>query len=121
MFNGRQVWTAGRPVWYQNSVNTKPHWSDARLMKKTLLRWQQMLLQNLDVPFSINGAFTAVPLTHDAMGTNTPPYHHRCWLLNFVLIIIQIVLLLFGPSMISRNNLKCGHSTLFHFGSVHLR
>ena len=54
-----------------------------------------MLLQNLYVPFSINGAFTDVQVTHDAMGTNTPPYHHRCWLLNFVLVTIWMVLFLF--------------------------
>ncbi|MEQ2277661.1 hypothetical protein XENORESO_005978 [Xenotaenia resolanae] len=34
------------------------------------------------VPFSITGAFTDVQVTH-AMGTNTPPYHHRCWPSNF--------------------------------------
>ncbi|MEQ2192848.1 hypothetical protein XENOCAPTIV_018377 [Xenoophorus captivus] len=81
-------------------------------LKKSLLGQQQMLLQNLDVPFSINGAFTDVPVTHDALGTNTPPYYQSCWLLNFALITIQMVLFLFGPedttSMISRNNLKCG-------------
>ena len=48
----------------------------------------------------------------NAMSTNTPPYHHSCWLLNFVLITIRMVLFLFGPkdttSMISKNYLKCG-------------
>ena len=38
---------------------------------------QHMLLQNLYASFSINGAFTEVQVTHDAMGTNTPKYHHR--------------------------------------------
>ena len=33
-----------------------------------------MLLQNLYVPFNINGAFTEVQVTHDAMVTNTPLY-----------------------------------------------
>ena len=74
-------------------------------------RWQHMLLQNLCVPFSINGAFTDMQVTH-AMGTNTPPYHHKCRLLNFALITIWMVLLPFGPedttSMISKNYLKCG-------------
>ena len=46
------------------------------------------------------------------MATNTPPYHHWCWLLNLVLITIWMVLYLFSPedttSMISKNNLKCG-------------
>ena len=68
------------------------------------------MLQNLYVPFNIYGAFTDVQVTH-AMGTNTPPYHHRCWLLNFALITVWIVLFLFGQedmtSMISKNNLKC--------------
>ena len=54
-------------------------------MKKTLLGWQHVLLQNLYVPFSINGAFTDVQVPH-ATGTNTAPYHHRCWLLNFASI-----------------------------------
>lgn len=51
---------------------------------KTLSGWQDMLFQNLYVPFTINGAFTDVPITH-AMDTNTTPYHHRGWLLNFAL------------------------------------
>ena len=37
-----------------------------------------MLLQNLYVPFSMNNAFTHMQVTYDAMGTNKPPYHHRC-------------------------------------------
>ncbi|MEQ2252587.1 hypothetical protein ILYODFUR_023248 [Ilyodon furcidens] len=94
---------------------------------------KKMLLQNLDVPFSINGAFTEVPVTHDAVVTNTPPYHHRCWLLpmmpwllNFALITIQKALYLFvledKTLMMSKRNLKCGVvSTLFCFVSVHLR
>ena len=48
----------------------------------------------------------------NATGTNTPQYHHRCWLLNFALITIRMVLFLFSledtTSMISKN-LKCGH------------
>ena len=67
------------------------------------------LFQKLYERFSIYGALTAVQVTH-AMGTNTPPYQHRCWLLNFALITIRTVL--FGPedttSMIFKNNLKHG-------------
>ena len=70
-----------------------------------------MLLQNLYVPFSTDGAFTDVQV-HHSTGTYTPPYHHRCWLLNFALITVWMVLFLFDPedttSMISKNNLKCG-------------
>ncbi|MED6278638.1 hypothetical protein CHARACLAT_025996 [Characodon lateralis] len=40
-----------------------------------------MLLQNLYVPFSFNGTFTDVQVTH-AMGTNTLSNQHRCWLLS---------------------------------------
>ena len=89
--------------------------------KKTLLGWQHMLLQHLYVPFSINGAFTDVQVTH-AMGTNIPPYHHICWLLNFLLITIWMVLFLFGPedmtSMISKNNLKWTRQTTAHFSTL---
>lgn len=45
-------------------------------------------------PFSINGVLTDVQFTH-AMGTYTPPHHHRCRLLNFALIKIWMVLFLF--------------------------
>lgn len=40
---------------------------------------QHMLSQKLPVPFSINGAATDVQVTY-AMGTNTSPRGHRCWL-----------------------------------------
>ena len=60
---------------------------------------------------------TDVLVTH-VMGTNSPPHHHRCWLLNFALTTIWMVLSLFGPedtmSIISRNNLNVDwsdHST----------
>lgn len=64
----------------------------------------------------------SVQVTH-ATGTNTPPYHRRCWLLN-LLITVWLVLFLIGredtTSLISKNNLTCGlvrpHHTfpLFH-------
>lgn len=42
------------------------------------------LFQNLNVPLGINSAIKYVLkdvlVTHDAVGTNTPPYHHTCWL-----------------------------------------
>lgn len=40
-------------------------------LKKTSSGWLYLLLQILNVPFTINGAFTDV--TRDATGTNTPP------------------------------------------------
>lgn len=48
--------------------------------KKTLISWQRMLLQNLFVPFGINGAFTKMQVAHDALNTKIPPYHHGGWL-----------------------------------------
>ncbi|MEQ2257694.1 hypothetical protein ILYODFUR_037386 [Ilyodon furcidens] len=85
-----------------------------------------MLLQNLYAPFSIT--FTDVSVAH-AMGTNTPPHHHRYWLLNFGLTTFQTVLFLFGPedtmSMISKNNLKCGlvrsQHTSIQFNSIQFK
>ena len=69
--------------------------------------WQHILLQNLYVLFSINGTFRNVSVSN-AKGTNTPPYHHRCWLFKLTLVAIWIVLFLFSledtTSMIS--NLK---------------
>ena len=62
--------------------------------------------------YTVNRALTDFTVTHDAMGTNTPTYHLRCWLLKLVLVIIWMNLFLFSvavtASMISKNNLRCG-------------
>ena len=63
----------------------------------------------------MNGAFTDVQVTH-AMATDTPPYHHRCWLLNFVLITIWMVLYLFSP-VDTTPKMKCGLTTA-HFSTL---
>ena len=52
--------------------------------KKTPSGWQHMSLQNLYEPFSINGAFTDVTVTHDAMDTNT----------SSQMLLLKVVLLL---------------------------
>ena len=54
-----------------------------------------MLLQNLCEAFNIHGAFKDEQVTHDGLGTNTPPYHHRHWLLKLALVTVQMVLFLF--------------------------
>lgn len=46
-----------------------------------------MSLQNLYVSFTINVTFTDVKLP-----SKTPSYHHRCWLMNFVLVTIWVFL-----------------------------
>lgn len=86
-------------------------------MKKNCLNGIHIFLQNPYVPFRINGAFTYVRVTR-AIGTNTPPYHHRCRLLKFALRTIRTALFLFAlwdkMSMISQNNLTrqtTGHSS----------
>lgn len=79
-------------------------------MKKTLSGWQHMLLQNLFVPFGINVAFTDVQVIH-AIGTNTPPHHHRCCLLNFALVTTWMVLFLVSPedtiSVVFKKQFEC--------------
>lgn len=40
--------------------------------------WKHMLLHNLNVPLSINGAPTDVTVTHDAVGNNSPAAFELC-------------------------------------------
>ena len=44
------------------------------------------------VPLSNNGAFTDVQVAHVAMVTNMPTHQHRCWLLNFAMRTIWMVI-----------------------------
>ena len=75
-------------------------------LKKMASKRQHMLLQNVYISFSVNGAFT-VQVTH-AVGTNTPPYHDRPW--NFTVVTIWMVFFFFGTentmSIIPITNLK---------------
>ncbi len=50
-----------------------------RPWKRCLLEGKHIVLQNLYVLFSINGAITEVQVTF-AKGTDTTPYHDRPWL-----------------------------------------
>ncbi len=59
--------------------------------------WRQhIVLQNLYVTFSINGAITEVQVTF-AKGTDTTPYHDRPWLLDLLLVTVWMILFFFGP------------------------
>lgn len=69
-------------------------------LKKMLFGGSICCSKNLHVPFSINGAVTDVGVTWALI----PPYHHRCWLLNFLFLFS----LKYISSVISRNLLKCG-------------
>lgn len=46
--------------------------------------------------FCINKALTDVHVPH-AMGTDTPPYQDRCWILDPTLITAWMVLFMLGP------------------------
>ncbi len=59
--------------------------------------WRQhIVLQNLYVLFSINGAITEVQVTF-AKGTDITPYHDRPWLLDLLLVTVWMILFFFGP------------------------
>ncbi len=59
--------------------------------------WRQhIVLQNLYVLFSVNGAITEVQVTF-AKGTDTTPYHDRPWLLDLLLVTVWMILFFFGP------------------------
>ncbi len=89
----RQVGTAGRPVKYPYPLPPQPGlcnvcrmWFCIVLLKyawtslEKMSSWRQhIVLQNLYVLFSINGAITEVQVTF-AKGTDTTPYHDRPWL-----------------------------------------
>lgn len=75
--------------------------------------WQRMLLQTLYVTFSVNGGFTGVHITY-VMDTNCASYHHRCWLLNFELVTIWMVLFLSrAKNTVSKNYTKFGPKDTF--------
>ncbi len=94
----RQVGTAGRPVKYPYPLPPQPGlcnvcrmWFCIVLLKyawtslEKMSSWRQhIVLQNLYVLFSINGAITEVQVTF-AKGTDTTPYHDRPWLLDLLL------------------------------------
>ncbi len=64
---------------------------------KKMSSWRQhIVLQNLYVLFSINGAITEVQVTF-AKGTDTTPYHDRPWLLDLLLVTVWMILFFFGP------------------------
>ena len=70
-------------------------------------------------PLSIIGVFTDVTVTHDAMGTNSPSYCHRCWLLKLVLVTIWTVLSVFGLKFGLEHRSTLG--TFYHSTSEDLR
>ncbi len=107
----RQVGTAGRPVKYPYPLSPQPGlcnvcrmWFCIVLLKyawtsleKMSSRRQHIVLQNLYVLFSINGAITEVQVTF-AKGTDTTPYQDRPWLLDLLLVTVWMILFFFSRS-----------------------
>ncbi len=95
---------------------------------KRLSSWRQhIVLQNLYVLFSINGAITEVQVTF-AKGHWHNPYHDRPWLLDLLLVTVWMILFFFGPStrrpFLPKNTWNTDssdHSTRFHCVMVHPR
>lgn len=85
------------------AFTTKPHcWNTCRM-------WPGIVL--LNVPFSVNDAYTGVKVTH-ATGTNTTPILSQALFLELCVWMFFFFSLLFSPedmtSMIFKINFKCG-------------
>ncbi len=138
----RQVGTVGRPVKYPYPLPPQPGlcnvcrmWFCIVLLKyawtslEKMSSWRQhIVLQNLYVLFSINGAITEVQVTF-AKGTDTTPYHDRPWLLDLLLVTVWMIL---SSSLVRStrrpflpkntwNTDSSDHSTHFHCVMVHPR
>ncbi len=82
--------------------------------------WRQhIVLQNLYVLFSINGAITEVQVTF-AKGTDTTPYHDRPWLLDLLLVTVWMILFFFGPEHTASIPPKKILEILIHLTTVHV-
>ncbi len=92
-------------------------WFCIVLLKYTSSGGVHMLLWNLYIPFSIHSAFQNMQAAHTVC-TYAPPYHQRCWLLNWTLITHWKVSVLFSPedtvSVISNKN----RLTIEHFSTL---
>ncbi len=76
---------------------------------------------------SVHSAFQNMQAAHTVC-TYAPPYHQRCWLLNWMLMTRWKVSLLFSPGTqrlwfpTRMSNLDSSdHRTLFHFVTVHFK
>ncbi len=137
----RQVGTAGRPIKYPYPLPPQPGlcnvcrmWFCIVLLKyawtslEKMSSWRQhIVLQNLYVLFSINGAITEVQVTF-AKGTDTTPYHDRPWLLDLLLVTVWMILFFLVRStrhpFLPKNTWNTDssdHSTRFHCVMVHPR
>ncbi len=78
--------------------------------------WRQhIVLQNLYVLFSINGAITEVQVTF-AKGTDTTPYHDRPWLLDLLLVTVWMMTLIDEWRFLMQCRLRDQRSRLFSLG-----
>lgn len=76
-----KVWTAGRPLQHHD------RWSvpfSTVMMKNARYGWEHMLLQNLYIPFMIDGAFPDARAAN-FIGADALLYYQRCRLFNWIL------------------------------------
>lgn len=71
-------------------------------------------------PFNMKTAITDVQVTH-VMATNRPPYHHRCWLLNFAMVTVWMTLFCLCLKDTTYSTGLWFIWKCCHFASVHLR
>ncbi len=129
----RQVGTAGRPVKYPYPLPPQPGlcnvcrmWFCIVLLKyawtslEKMSSWRQhIVLQNLYVLFSINGAITEVQVTF-AKGTDTTPYHDRPWLLDLLLVTVWMILFLLWSGAHGVHSSQKIPEILIHLTTVHV-
>ncbi len=123
----------GRPVKYPYPLPPQPGlcnvcrmWFCIVLLKyawtslENMSSWRQhIVLQNLYVLFSINGAITEVQVTF-AKGTDTTPYHDRPWLLDLLLVTVWMILFFFGPEHTASISSQKIPEILIHLTTVHV-
>ena len=86
--SGRQVWTAAPAPFHYAACNRRrmclAEMSGDISGKDVVLMAAHVAPKSLYL-LSINGALTDVTVSHDVGGSNTPPCHHGCRLLNLLL------------------------------------
>ncbi len=142
-----KIWTAGRPIERIDSSTTKPCCCNSCSMWFALSCWNTRNLggsiccsktfkyikvfNSGALCYSIHSAFQNMQAAH-TISTYVPPYHQRCWLLNWTPIKKKLKKAGRSLSLVRRtrrpwfptrmSNLDSSyHRTLFHFETVHFK
>ncbi len=120
-----KIWTAGRQIQHRTLLLRSHAVVIAAVCGFALSCWNTQGLpwnrrhlegsiccsKTFYIPFSIHSAFQNMQAAHTVC-IYAPPYHQRCWFLNWMLITRWKVSLLFSPedmaSVISNKNVKFG-------------